>query len=239
MRTKWTLGIAGALFGISAAAADVTPVAEFTGDMFEGFEAIGTPGSYSPLQLFEGNATMIDSLANMAVVTFVWSGAGGEVQAYNGNLFGGTPAGSNLINFSTPVAEFGGYITTVSDIPDGTVTFRDADGLDIATLPYTATPAVWAWQGWHSDTPIGSIVFTSAGPFGNRPIQFDDLRIAFPGAACPADIDNSGAVDLADLSLLLSQFGSSGGAFGGDLDGDGDVDLTDLASLLASFGVTC
>lgn len=218
--------------------AQVTPISKFAGDMFEGFENVAEPGAYSPLPIFEGTATMTDSLANIGVVTFIWSGPGGEVQAYNGNLFGGTPAGSNLITFSQPIANFGGFITTVSDIADGTVIFRDENAATIATLTYIAAPTVWGWQGWHSDTPIKSIEFISNGPFGNRPIQLDDLRISFP-ANCPADLDGSGAVDLPDLTILLAQFGSTGGTFTADLDGDGEVNLTDLAIMLGSFGTAC
>lgn len=58
---------------------------------------------------------------------------------------------------------------------------------------------------------------------------------------CPGDLDDSGAVDLGDLAVLLSHFGTPGGATAadGDLDGDGDVDLPDLAALLAQFGAEC
>ena len=55
---------------MSTASADVVPVGEFAGEMWEGFENIGTPGSYSPLPIFEGNGSMIDSLANMAVIAY-------------------------------------------------------------------------------------------------------------------------------------------------------------------------
>lgn len=58
--------------------------------------------------------------------------------------------------------------------------------------------------------------------------------------ACPADLDGSGAVDLGDLAILLSNFGTSGAsAENGDLDGDTQVTLTDLAMLLSAFGTTC
>ncbi len=61
-----------------------------------------------------------------------------------------------------------------------------------------------------------------------------------PGESpCPADLDNSGAVDLNDLSILLVNFGQAGGAAQGDLTGDGLVDLLDLSTLLAAFGTSC
>ena len=53
------------------------------------------------------------------------------------------------------------------------------------------------------------------------------------------DIGGNRAVDLADLSALLSQFGSPGPGLTADLDEDGDVDLADLAMLLSRFGQLC
>jgi hypothetical protein len=52
------------------------------------------------------------------------------------------------------------------------------------------------------------------------------------------DVDGDGAVDLADLTQLLANYGTTEGATyeDGDLDGDGDVDLSDLATLLAHYG---
>ncbi|MCC6360983.1 MAG: hypothetical protein IT450_19765, partial [Phycisphaerales bacterium] len=63
-----------------------------------------------------------------------------------------------------------------------------------------------------------------------------------PGAVeCPADLNGDLEVGLADLAILLSNFGTPGGAGhdDGDIDGDGDVDLSDLTLLLSDFGVVC
>lgn len=48
------------------------------------------------------------------------------------------------------------------------------------------------------------------------------------------DVDNDGDVDLADLAILLRDFGLARSS--GDLDGDGTVSLGDLARLLINFG---
>jgi plastocyanin len=58
---------------------------------------------------------------------------------------------------------------------------------------------------------------------------------------CPGDLDGNGQVDLNDLTLLLSNYGTSEGAgyFDGDLDGDGSVRLSDLTSLLSVYGTSC
>ncbi len=57
---------------------------------------------------------------------------------------------------------------------------------------------------------------------------------------CPEDLDSTGLIDLADLQLLLGNYGQSGlSATDGDFDGDGDVDLNDLQQLLAVYGQSC
>jgi len=52
----------------------------------------------------------------------------------------------------------------------------------------------------------------------------------------PGDLDGDCDVDLADLAILLSSFGTNAG---GDIDGDGDTDLADLAIILSNFGTAC
>jgi hypothetical protein len=53
---------------------------------------------------------------------------------------------------------------------------------------------------------------------------------------CPADLDGSGAVDVADLLALLAAWGEPGGP--ADLDHSGTVDVQDLLTLLGAWG-TC
>jgi len=91
--------------------------------------------------------------------------------------------------------------------------------------------------------------------FGGMPFAqcYLELFGSVPGGGCPqpgcerADIDPPGGdcdVDLADLAVLLSNYGTISGATRDDGDiepqgGDGDVDLADLAILLADFGTNC
>ncbi len=58
---------------------------------------------------------------------------------------------------------------------------------------------------------------------------------------CPGDLDLDGRVDLADLAILLADWGCERGLgfCRGDVDADGETDLSDLATLLAGFGRTC
>ncbi len=81
---------------------------------------------------------------------------------------------------------------------------------------------------------------SNATSFGSdhRPVVFD---VSLPGAptepTCPGDANGDGSVDLADLNLVLANFGSAPGPGGpGDVDCSGAVDLADLNLILANFG---
>jgi len=84
-------------------------------------------------------------------------------------------------------------------------------------------------------------------PFLGMPLSDDVDAIAAwcapvqPPAPCVGDLNGDGSVNLADLAIVLSNYGLTGGATyaDGDLDGDGDVDLADLAMMLAVYGASC
>jgi hypothetical protein len=68
-----------------------------------------------------------------------------------------------------------------------------------------------------------------------------DARVWIPGGscadgacACPADLDASGSVDVADLLALLAAWGSGGPA--ADFNCDAVVNTTDLLLLLDAWG---
>jgi hypothetical protein len=54
---------------------------------------------------------------------------------------------------------------------------------------------------------------------------------------CPGDANGDNSVDLADLNLVLANFGQA--TSDGDVDGSGTVDLADLNLVLANFGNNC
>ncbi len=62
--------------------------------------------------------------------------------------------------------------------------------------------------------------------------QYDEFMFLHP-RPCPGDLNGDGAVDLADLGVLLASYGIDNG---GDEDCDGDTDLSDLSDLLANYG---
>jgi hypothetical protein len=79
-----------------------------------------------------------------------------------------------------------------------------------------------------ADQPNNSV--TEAG--------IDALKITeITCAGCVGDLNGDGVVDLADLGILLADFGCvPPGPCVGDLTGDGRTDLADLGILLADFG---
>jgi len=75
---------------------------------------------------------------------------------------------------------------------------------------------------------------------GNAPeITASDVAAvqALVGPSCEGDANNNGSVDLADLSLVLNNFGQSvpQGTLG-DVNDDGQVNLADLSLVLNNFG---
>jgi hypothetical protein len=55
---------------------------------------------------------------------------------------------------------------------------------------------------------------------------------------CIGELNDDNIIDIADLALFLSRFGSTSGGCA-DINGDGIVDIADLASLLSEFGRGC
>ena len=88
---------------------------------------------------------------------------------------------------------------------------------------------------------VGAVITATATNAGGSTSEFSNCVTVQQGQAASGDIDGDGDVDISDLALLLSAFGSCTGepAFNGaaDFDQSGCVDLSDLATLLGSFGV--
>lgn len=61
-------------------------------------------------------------------------------------------------------------------------------------------------------------------------------RVFAPAPACPADLNDDGQVDGADLGILLGAWGPCSGGCPADLNGDGQVDGADLGELLGDWG---
>ena len=100
-------------------------------------------------------------------------------------------------------------------------------------------PAAPSWAGGYSTSDeAGSVAVL--GSHAYVACYMGGLTV-LRGATLPGDLDYDCDVDLSDLAMLLSNYGTTSGASyeDGDLDADGDVDLSDLAALLAMYGTTC
>jgi hypothetical protein len=76
-----------------------------------------------------------------------------------------------------------------------------------------------------------------ADPQSTVEAGLDAFDISEIQCGCAGDLDADGDTDLADLGILLADFGCTPPPnCAGDLDGDGDTDLADLGILLADFG---
>jgi hypothetical protein len=64
----------------------------------------------------------------------------------------------------------------------------------------------------------------------------DCCEFGFSCLPCPADLNNDGIVNGADISVLLGFWGLNGNPVDADITGDGLVDGADLAMLLSSWG---
>lgn len=56
---------------------------------------------------------------------------------------------------------------------------------------------------------------------------------------CPGDASGDGSVNISDVGIVLSQFGTAGCGLDGDVTGDAAVNISDLGAVLANFGTSC
>lgn len=110
------------------------------------------------------------------------------------------------------------------------------------------TGAVWTGtaQIRQIDTPNSPIVILPPGHYENVPdaILYGSGKIhpwGFQSTTCPEDLTGDGAVDAADLGILLANFSDTAANCRGDIDGSGDgwTDNADLGALLARLNLSC
>lgn len=107
-----------------------------------------------------------------------------------------------------------------------------AEGTAVAVLS-NATGAVRNGGGM-ADTDINSVDFAVvSSPVPRSSQSPTNPECGSQQPACPADLDDDGTVDAADLAELLSAWGGTGA---GDIDGDGSVGASDLAAMLNAWG---
>ena len=75
------------------------------------------------------------------------------------------------------------------------------------------------WVAWQRDDPVGEAFFSTS-----------DLDVAPP--PCPADLDGNGTVDVGDLAVVITGWGTPAG----DVTGDGATNVNDLVAVIATWG---
>jgi hypothetical protein len=91
-----------------------------------------------------------------------------------------------------------------------------------------ATASAWVEPGAYW-LIVGPATFTDSLVCGARYVAVVDGHIP-----CPADVDGSGVVDVADLTAVVLAWGADGGT--ADVDGDGAVGVGDLVGVVLAFG---
>ncbi|MGB1057192.1 MAG: hypothetical protein ACPGYM_09690, partial [Flavobacteriales bacterium] len=98
----------------------------------------------------------------------------------------------------------------------------------------------------------GELELPADGTWVNLDVSFEDESTCatFVGSAvfgpgpcentCANDVNGNGAVDVADVLLVLSDFGCATDCNDAtDVDGDGGITVSDVLALLSSFGQAC
>lgn len=129
------------------------------------------------------------------------------------------------------------------------------------TFDPNATALPPGWGGYGAESPTGepqlpagttfrdvlagvdAMSFTTLQPgfffgFTDFTVRIDNVRVA-RSVPSPADLDGSGSVNAADLSILLAAWGACPpkGGCAADLDDDGLVDAADMSVLLAAWSI--
>ncbi|MFM9957637.1 MAG: multicopper oxidase domain-containing protein [Phycisphaerales bacterium] len=102
-----------------------------------------------------------------------------------------------------------------------------------------ATTATLTIQNARDPEDEGSYTCAITNPCGNGLTSPAGLSITPP--FCPGDLNNDGAVNTADLTIFLGQFGNAViiPGTGADFNGDGFVNTPDLTFFLGRFGQPC
>jgi len=162
-----------------------------------------------------------------------WSAAGGAISlgppptsGWRGSAVGISADGSRVAAFYRPFpapATFGqGFLWIEGEGLLDLNAYASELGIAIPSGVVLALPLGISADGY-------TIVGTARTPAGTEGFILDLPR---PKPNCPADLNDDGSVNAADLSILLGGWGTPVG----DIDGDGTTNAADLTLLLGAWG---
>lgn len=215
------------------------------------------PGEFSPARLIDlSSLGVASSTGTLRFVPAGFAGAGRlKIASYNTSLWYDTTVvalrdGTYALGRISPGIQLLGGPEGIAYIKAGSPNFTQdsvllceySSGSVVAytingngdPIPGTRREIITGLFGAEGATfdPIsGDFLFSTFGA-GNRIVALS----GFDSLACSADLDASGAVDAADLAVLLGAWGDSGGGLSTDLNSDCTVDAADLAILLGTWG---
>ncbi|MCR9216680.1 MAG: hypothetical protein NXI14_05695 [bacterium] len=135
-----------------------------------------------------------------------------------------------------PVSQF----STQSTFTGGFDSVGNAQPVGFSEDQSAGLPVVLAFDYGTLDlAPAGRVVVVNNtnNSFGFDEWALNALAFLSGSSPCPGDVTGDGMVDLADLNLVLANFGQP--TDDGDTNADGLVDLSDLNAVLAAFGKPC
>ncbi len=167
--------------------------------------------------LFDANEVAVSFNAGLDEYLLVWTADGGV----------GLADGEQEI--------FGQRLSGATAELVGDVAFRVSDmGTTDGDASYDALDPAVAIGGANGEMLIVWSGDDGAALNGNDEFEVFGQRL-FIDIPCPADLTGDGAIDAADLSVLLGSWGPCAGC-AADLNGDGGIDAADLSVLLGSWG---
>lgn len=192
-------------------------------------------GTTNDWPMYVGVGQYVDGvdLAFIATVGVYASSLTGEWHMY---AFGATGNAFN-VDYGVP-AEVGAWYRVEVDF-DGENGVLHARIRDLATdaLVVDRTDAFPKWTP--EDAPFDTAMFidgelTPETTIANLAV-IDNICVT-PTPFCPADVDQDGTVDFADLLMVLAEWGPCEGPCGADVDRSGQVDFADVLIVLSSWG---
>ncbi len=202
MKHEFKLSIAAACVFASAASAQITNVAPFTGTEQEEFENVMSGSTQcDPTRIFANHGDACTPQGNYLVITFGWL-LYCAIYPHNGsNGLAGSSVGPFEYTFDTPAQRFGGYFGTNGYLADGWAEFYDVNNALIGTKTISAPKCAWSWNGW--DAGAGPafkrvLVFANDPYNGGALMQMDDMEIDFanncaaPSTYCTAKVNSKG-----------------------------------------------